>query len=167
MMTKRLIVRAAVMLAVPALFTAGCNLKAESDRFSQQGIHMQQEQAQQSQNHIIETTDNRVQIAELASVRIAELNGVHRATVLITGMNAYVAATLQGNQTQVSGELEQRIAHEVRMVNPSTEQVFVSNKPDFIQLVDGYVSNVRQGHSVDGFAETFNEAVKQTFSSAK
>lgn len=111
--------------------------------------------------------DNRIEVADKAAEKITKVKGVDRANVLITRRNAYVAAVLDSNQNQLTKQIEDQIAQQVRAVDPNIQNVYVSTNPEFIDRINGYVNDVRQGRPVTGFIEQFNEMVERIFPNAR
>lgn len=155
---------AAAILAAVAVLAAGCANNARN-QVRQQGTQMQQTQMHQNQPQ--GTTDNRVQIANQAADKIVKLNGVRAANVLVTRRNAYVAAAVDTNQGQLTRELEEQIAQQVRATDPNIQNVYVSTNPEFVDRVNRYVADAGQGRPVAGFFEEFNEMVQRIFPTAR
>ncbi|SFK42955.1 sporulation lipoprotein, YhcN/YlaJ family [Brevibacillus centrosporus] len=108
-------------------------------------------------------TDNRIQIANQAAEKIAKVNGVRQANVLVTQRNAYVAAVVNTNQGKLTPELEGQIAKQVRATDPNIQNVYVSTNPEFVDRINTYVTDVGQGKPVAGFFEEFNTMVQRMF----
>ncbi|KRE47089.1 YhcN/YlaJ family sporulation lipoprotein [Paenibacillus sp. Soil522] len=111
--------------------------------------------------------DNRIEVADKAAEKITNVKGVDQANVLITRRNAYVAAALDSNQNQLTKQIEDQIAQQVRAVDPDIQNVYVSTNPEFIDRINGYVNDVGQGRPVAGFVEQFNEMVERIFPNAR
>ena len=111
--------------------------------------------------------DNRIEVADKAAEKITKVKGVDQANVLITRRNAYVAAALDSNQNQLTSQIEEQIAQKVRAADPNIQNVYVSTNPEFIDRINGYVNDVRQGRPVTGFIEQFNEMVARIFPNAR
>lgn len=108
-----------------------------------------------------------VQIAEKAANQIVKLSGVRQANVLVTRRNAYVAAILDERQGQLSRNTEDQIAAKVRQVDPNVQNVYVSTNPEFVDRVNAYVEDVRQGRPVAGFVDQLNEMIQRIFPNAR
>lgn len=108
--------------------------------------------------------NNRVDVADHVADRVAELKEVHSAHVLVTDRNAYVAVKLNGNaRNELTRDLDQKIAHKVREADNSIDRVHVSAKPDFYERMHGYRNDLRTGHPVSGFYESFTRTIGDVF----
>lgn len=162
----------AVMVLTVCIVAAGCT-RNPANQVRQQGTQMQ-EQVRQGTNRLQATIQpqatnpgDSVDIANKAADRIVRLNGVKRANVLVVRQNAYVAAAVDVNQGQVTRDLEDQIAGEVRAENPNIKNVYVSTNPEFVDRVNKYVTDVGQGRPVSGFIEEFNTMVERIFPNAR
>jgi YhcN/YlaJ family sporulation lipoprotein len=151
----------AILLAVTTIIVTGC-ANNRNNQVRQQGVQRQQAQNQPGAN-----TETQFQIANQAADNIVKLNGVRQANVLVTRRNAYVAAVLDTDQGQLTREMEDQIAKKVRETDPNIQNVYVSTNPDFVNLANRYVTDVRQGHPVSGLFEQFNEMVQRVFPNAR
>ncbi|MBO1913421.1 YhcN/YlaJ family sporulation lipoprotein, partial [Microvirga sp. 3-52] len=122
--------------------------------------------------------ETKLEIAKDAADRITELDGVERATVIVTDRNAYAAVVLDGDNTVndndntdgtdantdtendnmhnnpdqvLSPDLENKIAKKVREANENIQNVYVSLNPDFVDRMRGYEDQLNQGEPVEGF----------------
>lgn len=152
---KVLILAAATM----SIFLSGCT--ANPNKLKQQNTPIKQQQVQQPGN-----VDNRIQIANEAATKIAELDTVKKANVLVTQRNAYVAAVLKNDQ-QLTRDIEDQIANKVRATDPNIQHVYVSTNPDMADRFNTYVLDVQQGRPVAGFVEQFSEMVARVFPTAR
>ncbi|MCD9025329.1 YhcN/YlaJ family sporulation lipoprotein [Cohnella silvisoli] len=150
------------------ILVAGCtnNQSYQGNQMRQQTIHNPGTLSQQQITNPRETVDHRIRVADKAAAKITQIKGVRQANVLVTKRNAYVAAMLVNNQ-QLSHEIENRIAQQVRAVDPNVQNVYVSTNPDFISRVNGYVNKVREGKPVSGFFEEFSEMIQRIFPTPK
>lgn len=110
--------------------------------------------------------DAEYQVAERAADEIVQLAFVQSAYVLKTENNAYVAAVLE-NGTELTRTMEHQIAQAVRRVDDTVDHVYVSTNPDFIDRVDTYIDDLRQGRPVEGFVEEFSEIIERLFPNAR
>lgn len=146
-------------IATMAIFMSGCT--ANQKNIKQQGAPITQQQIQQPSNE-----ESRIQIANEGATKIAELNSVKKANVLVTKRNAYVAAVLENDQ-QLTRDIEDQIANQVKATDPNIQNVYVSTNPDMMDRFNTYVLDVQQGRPVAGFVEQFNEIVSRIFPNAK
>jgi spore cortex protein len=63
---------------------------------------------------------------------------------------------LDNDHQQLSRQIEDRIAQQVRTVDRSVNNVYVSTNPDFVDRINGYVKKAQQGRPVAGGLEEFN-----------
>ncbi|MEF3303735.1 YhcN/YlaJ family sporulation lipoprotein [Paenibacillus sp. GYB003] len=193
-MKRQSIAAIATVLVTASMFAAGCANNANNGQMRQQGTQMQQNQNQQNQNQQnqnqqnqnqqnqnqqnqnqqnqnqqaqpLGNMDNRIQIANQAAQKIADIDGVNQANVLVTNRNAYVAASMDTNQ-QLTSEIEKRIADQVRADDPNIQNVYVSTNPQFVDRVNSYVTEAGQGRPVAGFFDQFNEMTQKLFPNAR
>lgn len=97
--------------------------------------------------------------------RVATVDGVEGATVLLTDNNAYVAVDLTEG-TDETDELKTKIRDEVKAEKPDVKNVYVSADPDFSKQFKDYGDRIEQGDPVEGFFEEFNDTVKRMFPDA-
>lgn len=123
-------------------------------------------------NGVDHNGESRMDHAEDAADKVAELDEVDNATVIITDNNAYVAVMMKSegdNATDeaLSSELEDKIADKVRGVKSDVKNVYVSLSPDFAERMRGYGERINEGEPIEGFFEEFGEAVRNVFPDAK
>lgn len=147
------------------------------------------------------TTDNanlnkgetKLEVAKDAADRVAELEGVESATVIVTDQNAYAAVVLKGDHTVnntdnnaktgtnkgtvtnndknnpdqvLSPDLENKIAEKVREANTNIKNVYVSLNPEFVEHMTGYGERINRGEPVAGFFDEFTETMRRVFPNA-
>lgn len=111
-----------------------------------------------------ETNDPRLEVADEASKRITDLNEVKSSNVLVTNRNAYVAAVLEGPEnTELSKEVEEKIANQVRQADSNIRNVYVSVNPEFVDRMEGYTNDINQGRPIAGIFDEFTEMVQRIF----
>ncbi|WP_261301305.1 YhcN/YlaJ family sporulation lipoprotein [Paenibacillus andongensis] len=152
---KTMILTATIM----SILVSGCAAKPNTQK--QQNTPIKQQQVQQPGNE-----DNRIQIAKEAAAKIAELDSVKQTNVLVTKRNAYVAAVLKHDQ-QLTRNIEDQIANQVKATDPNIQNVYVSTNPDLVNRFNTYVLDVQQGRPVAGFVDQFKEIVARVFPTAK
>ncbi|MBY6036789.1 YhcN/YlaJ family sporulation lipoprotein [Fictibacillus nanhaiensis] len=108
--------------------------------------------------------NSRMDVADKAADKVTDLKDVEDATVIVTDNNAYVAATLKGDESmKLTKEMERMIADTVRNTDSDINDVFVSTNPDFTDRMQGYADEIDKGNPVSGFAKEFNETVRRIF----
>ncbi|KZE67811.1 hypothetical protein AWM68_18770 [Fictibacillus phosphorivorans] len=106
----------------------------------------------------------RMDVADEAANKVTDLKEVQNATVIVTDNNAYVAAMLEGGESQkLSKETEKKIGDAVRSTDPDINDVFVSTNPDFMDRLRGYADEINKGNPVSGFIKEFNETIQRVF----
>ncbi|MBY0013538.1 YhcN/YlaJ family sporulation lipoprotein [Paenibacillus typhae] len=70
---------------------------------------------------------------------------------------------MNSNDDDVTSDMKDRIAAEVKKVNPSIQNVYVSANPDFVERADYYAREARAGHPLKGFAKEFGTMVERIF----
>ena len=114
--------------------------------------------------------DNRskMQVADKAADRVADLKEVDRANVIVTDNNAYVAAKLANNVgDKLTNKIEKKISNRVKSVDRDIDNVYVSVNPDFYNRMTGYSSDIRAGKPVSGFFDEFSRSVRRAFPDLK
>lgn len=119
-------------------------------------------------NRINDNNQPRLEVANKAADRIAELDEVDQANVIVTNNNAYVAVVLKnGVQGNITDQLENKIADQVRATDPDIQNVYVSSNPDFVNRMKDYAEKIKRGEPVKGLVEEFTEAVQRVFPTAR
>lgn len=81
-----------------------------------------------------------------------------------TGTTNGGATGTTGGQDDVSQSLKQQIVDKVRSTSGANIQnVFVSANPDFVQRMNNYAQDVRQGRPLAGLVQEFNTLVQRIF----
>ncbi|UOQ43584.1 YhcN/YlaJ family sporulation lipoprotein [Halobacillus salinarum] len=111
------------------------------------------------------------QVAKEAANNIEQnVKGVDRAYVLKTRDNAYVAAVMDnpnGEASELTDKVESQITKAVKKADNDIDNVYVSTNPDFVDLVNNYVGDVKNGKPVQGFFQEFGQMVERIFPNAK
>ncbi|CAG9621690.1 YhcN/YlaJ family sporulation lipoprotein [Sutcliffiella rhizosphaerae] len=111
-----------------------------------------------------DTREPRLQVADKVADKVTDLNEVNTCNVMITNHNAYVAAVLEGNNNQeLSNDIEKKIANQVRKADPSVRNVYVSVNPEFVDRMEGYTNDIREGRPITGIFDEFTEVVRRIF----
>ncbi|RXZ81198.1 YhcN/YlaJ family sporulation lipoprotein [Paenibacillaceae bacterium] len=134
-------------------------------------------------NNVIGNHQNyRIELSEKVAHDIVGMKEVESAYVMLGDKNAYVAVSLNGTTMnklntdmkrgttsntdrtmEVTDELKERVAKEVKRSKPSIQTVYVSANPDFIGRMDNYMQQVRMGKPIQGFITEFNAMVDRIF----
>lgn len=124
-------------------------------------------------NGVDHNGESRLDLAEDAADKVAELEEVDNATVIITDNNAYVAVMMKNEGDSTAGEeelskdLEDKISEKVREVKSDVKNVYVSLNPDFVERMRGYGERINEGEPIEGFFDEFGEAVRNVFPDAR
>ncbi len=137
-----------------------------------------------SDNYISPHNNTRMEMSQEIADKLASMKEVDMANVLLTDKNAYVSVVLNhmnttprhtdGNGTMnqsalrddpdpVAMELKNRIADQVRQLHPDVRNVYVSANPDFVQRMNEYAEQFRNGHPLRGLTVQFNTMVDRLF----
>ncbi|WP_405153799.1 YhcN/YlaJ family sporulation lipoprotein [Paenibacillus sp. FSL K6-0108] len=60
-------------------------------------------------------------------------------------------------------EIKSKISAKIKQFAPHVENVYVSANPDFVQHVEGYATDIRNGKPVSGMLNTFQSMVERIF----
>lgn len=71
--------------------------------------------------------------------------------------------TTRTRDAEVTADLKERIAAEVKKMAPQIDNVYVSANPDFVGRMASYMEDVRLGHPIQGFVAEFNALVERIF----
>lgn len=126
--------------------------------------------------------DRRLDVADDVADKVAELDEVDHANVILTGDAAYVAIETNKGQThtegadsdadsdvdsQISKELESKVGNKVREAKSDVDQVYVSLDPDFVDRMSDYRTRIDEGEPIEGFFDEFGEAMRDMFPNAR
>lgn len=139
------------------IVVTGCGNNAKNE------IKQQSTSMQQATNKLEMNVENQFDVAKQAAARVARLTGVKQANVLVTKHNAYVAAVVNTPENQLPRTLENHIAKAVRTADPTIQNVYVSTNPEFVDRVNQYVENVRQGRPISGFIDELGTMIQRIF----
>ncbi|WP_134704642.1 YhcN/YlaJ family sporulation lipoprotein [Ammoniphilus sp. YIM 78166] len=149
-MRKLLAVKLTLLVSLASVSLAGCGMGARTQQ-QQQGVQT-----------------NQMTVASAAANQITNMAEVRAANVIVTNRNAYVAASLMNNaEGALTREIESRIANQVKMTDPTIQNVYVSTNPDFVNRMRGYSTHLQQGRPVAGIFTEFNEMIRRIFPNAR
>lgn len=121
-----------------------------------------------NRNNANNNNDQNIDVADDVADRIARLDEVERAYVLVTNRNAYVAVRLTDrSNNNLTRSMERKIAREARKANKQIDNVYVSENPDFYDRMRGYRNDINNGRPVSGFFDEFTETVRRVFPKAR
>lgn len=106
-------------------------------------------------------------VADDVAEKVAAMEEVDRANVLVTNRNAYVAVMLNDENDNLTNKVEKKIAKQVRDINKNIDNVYVSENPNFYDRMQGYGNDIREGRPISGFFDEFTETVQRIFPTAR
>ncbi|WP_341278742.1 YhcN/YlaJ family sporulation lipoprotein [Paenibacillus sp. FSL H8-0537] len=71
--------------------------------------------------------------------------------------------TMSTGENALTSQIKADIAKEVRRVKPGVDNVYVSANPDFVGRMTSYMTDVRNGHPIQGFLVEFNAMAERLF----
>ncbi|TVX97938.1 YhcN/YlaJ family sporulation lipoprotein [Cohnella terricola] len=111
--------------------------------------------------------NSRIESSDRIANKISAMPGIGSAFVIMTDHNAYVAVKehvkANSGSTALTDEVKDKIVDQVKSLSPSVENVYVSANPDFAGRMEGYATNVKAGHPIQGFLAEFNALVERVF----
>ncbi|MCM3793499.1 MULTISPECIES: YhcN/YlaJ family sporulation lipoprotein [Priestia] len=115
-------------------------------------------------NNVDNNNQTRLEVADKAAERIAKLNEVDTANVIVTNRNAYVAVVLKNEaNNEVTDRLKKKISDQVKATDKDTRNVYVSSDPDFVNRMEEYGNRINEDATRNGLFEDFTETVKRVF----
>ena len=112
-----------------------------------------------------DTEAQEVELADEVADKIADMEEVESASVLVTDNNAYVAVELSEG-TEETEEIKTKISDAAKTANADFNNVYVSANPDFAQQFRDYGDRIRADEPVEGFFDEFTETVDRVFPDA-
>jgi len=107
-------------------------------------------------------TGRHVEVEDKVAHKIAELEEVESASVLVTDNNAYVAVELSEG-TEETEEIKTKISDAAKAENADFNNVYISADPDFGQQFRDYGDRIRADEPVEGFFDEFTDTVERVF----
>jgi YhcN/YlaJ family sporulation lipoprotein len=147
--------------------SVGMKMRFANDQDNEQNRSLHGERMEN--NNVIGMHGNsRIQTSDKVANKIAAMPGIDSAFVMMTDHNAYVAVKedphrMRAHSITLTDAMKDKIADQIKAMSPSVENVYVSANPDFFGRMEGYASNVRRGHPIQGFLAEFNALVERTF----
>lgn len=178
--------KAVVSSAMVALFITGCSANENEGANENLGLNRTKQNENVNQNgYNTSNVSNRndmypidnpnqytnnqdqIRVPENIANRIEDLREVKRAKVIVTDNHAYVGAVLQKGEDSLTTEVKDKIAHAVRNADSSIDEVHVSANPDFINKMNQYVNDAKNGKPIEGFTDEFRDLVNRVFPSSR
>lgn len=187
--------KAAICIAIISALMAGCSFNRQNDNVNETDnngpLGVRYNPADNNRDNImdddrgtnqygnISTNDNGVinnngrdgnkgnmRSSDEAADKVAKLDEVENATVIVTDHTAYAAVMLSNNQKKLTKDIEKKIADTVRKSDKSIDKVYVSVNPDFYDRFTGYGDELRKGNPVSGLYDEFSQTVRRVFPTA-
>ncbi|MGE7603258.1 YhcN/YlaJ family sporulation lipoprotein [Peribacillus sp. NPDC097675] len=174
--------KAVISSAMIALFITGCSANENEGANENLGLNRTNQDRDLSQsgynptrnvndrsdtnqiNNPNQDTNNQFMVHEDIANRIEDLKEVKRASVIVTDHHAYVGAVLK--KGKLTTDVKDKIASAVRNTDASIEDVRVSTNPEFVDRMDHYVKDVKNGKPIKGFTSEFQDLVNRVFPSS-
>jgi YhcN/YlaJ family sporulation lipoprotein len=116
------------------------------------------------QNNVDNNNQTQLEVADKAADRIAKLNEIDTANVIVTNRNAYVAVVLKnGENGEVTDPLKKKISDQVKATDKDIRNVYVSSDPDFVNRMEDYGNRINEDATRNGLLEEFTETVRRVF----
>lgn len=110
--------------------------------------------------------DQQLELADDVASKIAEMEEVESANVIVTNNNAYVGVLLKEGVNE-NDNLKSKIADQAKATNGNFDNVYVSTNPDFAQEITEYGDKIRANEPVEGLMEGFTDTINRVFPEAK
>jgi YhcN/YlaJ family sporulation lipoprotein len=113
------------------------------------------------------TVESKMEVADEAQNKIENLKEVNHANVIVTNENAYVAVVLNNAANgDLRKDVETKISNQVKSIDNTIHNVFVSSNPDFVNSMGDYGDRLRAGQPIKGFFNEFDDMVRRVFPNA-
>ena len=100
--------------------------------------------------------------ANTIAQRVADLNDVDRASVVITGNTALVGVDMRNNiQGRMTTELKRKIEAKVKNTDSRIKNVAVTADPDLSTRINRIVTDMENGRPISGFANEIQEMLRK------
>lgn len=107
-----------------------------------------------------------VEVAEDVAQRIAAMDDVENAYVLVTDQNAFIGVILNEGTTE-NDDLKSKIADAAQGDNAEFDNVYVSFNPDVAARLTEYGDQIQAGEPIEGFIEEFTTGINRMFPESK
>ncbi|ANB57257.1 lipoprotein yhcN [Anoxybacillus sp. B7M1] len=153
-------------LAIPLLF--GCAANNYDNEARNNDNRVQNVRYNPPDRNRPTNQETRMEVAQTAADRVADLKEVSDANVIVANRTAYVAVILSNHlKGKMTKDVERKIANTVKQTDPKIDNVFVSTNPDFVERMADYSQKLQQGRPVSGLFEEFSEMVRRVFPTAR
>ncbi|MCD7032956.1 YhcN/YlaJ family sporulation lipoprotein [Metabacillus sp. GX 13764] len=140
------------------------NMKDNMQNNLNNGVKNLGNDANQTANRAKNNVTGKMSLAEKEAKNAASLKEIKHAYVIATDNNAYAAVELTGDKNQkLTEDVKGKVAKQVKAVNPSIRNVFVSANPDFVDRMKDYSKDLQKGKPVSGLANEFAKTIQKIF----
>jgi YhcN/YlaJ family sporulation lipoprotein len=172
---KKLFMYAPVSMVIFSLM--GCNFN-QNDKAANDGNNKAQNVVYENENEAGDhkatnhsdpdhNDQTQFEAADEAADRVAELDEVDSANVIVANQTAYVAVVLRDTTNEeVTEGVENKIAEQVKSSDPAIQKVYVSTNPDFVDQIKDYRKRINEGEPVEGLFDEFTDVVQRVFPDA-
>lgn len=108
-----------------------------------------------------------MRVADNVADSLTKVKGVDSATVMVTDDTAYVGVMMRNGDGDMTDDVKDQIARQVRKEDPSIKRVYVSANPNFAQQINNYAKDIREGRPVSGLINNFMDLIQRTFPNRK
>jgi spore cortex protein len=108
-----------------------------------------------------------LQLADQAADSLAELKTVQSACALVKDQNAYVSVVLEPGMKQLTNDARKDITNCVKKVNPSVQNVYISNDPQFCKQMYDCTTDLRTGQSASKSTQNMADIIHRMFPQAR
>ncbi|RSD24436.1 YhcN/YlaJ family sporulation lipoprotein [Mesobacillus subterraneus] len=159
-----------LLLLFTVLVFTGCNTYrdegAQVNRVNDQGIQIQNVNEEHRFNSYNQTY--RMHVDNNLEEQVEMLGEVQSATIITVQRKAYVAVVLENGDTDnVSGEVKRKIAEQIRSIDESISEVYISSNADFAVEMQDYRDQLQSGRPIVGLTEKFNTTIERSFPQAR
>lgn len=167
---KKISILAVASLAIFSLM--GCNNNQDEEAMNKDNNNGAENVVHEENNDTNDTDldhndQTRFEAAEEAADRVAELDEIDSANVIVADQTAYVAVVMSdGKNEEVTEDVENKIAEQVKSSDSAIQTVYVSANPDFVDQMKDYGQRIQEGDPVGGLVDEFSDMVRRVFPDA-
>lgn len=112
-------------------------------------------------------TNGNMRLADNIADKLSNRRDIENATVMLSDDNAFIAIDMPGNeQGQITNDLKKSISRDVKKMDKSIDNVFVSADVDFFDRMDAYAEDIRNGKPIGGMVDQVTETLRRIFPTA-
>lgn len=101
-------------------------------------------------------------MASRIAADVSKVNGVEKATVVVSGRTAFIGLTLRPNVEKSRTErIKSEVASRAKKVEPTLTRVNVTSDPNLVARIKRIADSVKSGKPVSGFASELAEIARR------